>query len=83
MPTANTSVEAAAIEAAYQARVGTLYALLATSLGDSPGAEKQAVDRFTTGLNIAKRARQLALSVTGAEVAAIAAQPRRKKIAKA
>jgi hypothetical protein len=81
MPTASNSVEAAAIEAAYEARVQTLYIGLATNLGDSPTSEQQGVDRFTKGLNTAKRARQLALNVIGAEAPASTAKSRSKKIA--
>ena len=62
MPAAGNSVEAAAIEAAYKARVETLFMGLATNLGDAPASEQQNVDRFTKGLNTARRARQLALN---------------------
>jgi hypothetical protein len=82
MPAAGNSVEAAAIEAAYQARIQTLFTGLATNLGDAPASEQQSVDRFTKGLNTAKRARQLALNVVEAEVPAAVAQTRRKKIEK-
>jgi hypothetical protein len=82
MPAAGNSVEAAAIEAAYEARIQTLFLGLATNLGDAPASEQQNVDRFTKGLNTAKRARQLALNAVGAEVRAAVAQTRRKKIDK-
>jgi hypothetical protein len=82
MPTASISIEASAIEAAYGARVQTLYIGLATNLGDSPASEQQGVDSFTKGLNIAKRARQLALNVIGAGVSASTAQSRSKKVAR-
>jgi hypothetical protein len=82
MPAAANSAEAAAIEAAYEARVQALFLGLATNLGDAPTSEQQSVDRFTKGLNTAKRARQLALDVVGAEVPATVARTRRKKIAK-
>lgn len=82
MPTASNSVEAGAIEAAYQARVQALFLGLATNLGDAPTSEQQSVDRFTKGLNTAKRARQLALDVVEATVPTTVAQTRRKKIEK-
>ena len=82
MPAAGNNVEAAAIEAAYEARIQTLFMGLATNLGDAPTSEQQSVNKFTKGLNTAKRARQLALNVVGAEVPAAVAQTRRKKIAK-
>jgi hypothetical protein len=82
MSAAGNSVEAAAIEAAYEARIQTLFLGLATNLGDAPASEQQNVDRFTKGLNTAKRARQLALNAVGADMSATAAQTRRKKIAK-
>ena len=82
MPAAGSSVEAAAIEAAYQARIQTLFTGLATNLGDAPTSEQQSVDRFTKVFNTAKRARQLALTAVGAEMPETVAQTRRKKIAK-
>ena len=82
MPAAGNSVEAAAIEAAYKARVETLFMGLATNLGDAPASEQQNVDRFTKGLNTARRARQIALNVVGAEMPATVVPTRRKKIEK-
>jgi hypothetical protein len=82
MSAAGNSVEAAAIEAAYEARIQTLFMGLATNLGDAPASEQQNVDRFTKGLNTAKRARQLALNAVGADMSATVARTRRKKIAK-
>lgn len=82
MSAASKSVEAAAIEAAYKARVEALFLGLATNLGDAPTSEQQNVDRFTKGLNTAKRARQLALNVVEAEMPATLAQTRRKKTEK-
>jgi hypothetical protein len=73
--------EVAAIEAAYRARVETLFMGLVTNLGDQQG-EQQSVDRFTKGLNTAKRARQLALDAVGAISPAAAAASRGKKTAK-
>jgi hypothetical protein len=74
--------EVAAIEAAYRARVETLFIGLATNLGDQPQGEQQSVDRVTKGLNTAKRARQLALDAVGAISPAAAAASRGKKTAK-
>jgi hypothetical protein len=82
MRTASSKTEAAAIEAAYEAQVRTLYLALTTNLGDAPTSEQQSVDRFTKGINTAKRARQLALNVMGADVPATAAKPRSRKIEK-
>jgi hypothetical protein len=73
--------EVAAVEAAYRARVETLFMGLVTNLGDQQG-EQQSVDRFTKGLNIAKRARQLALDVVGAPAPAAAAASRGRKTAR-
>jgi len=62
------SVEASAVEAAYEAQVQTLFKQLATGLGDlggTPQAEKESLKRFTVGLAHAKRAKELALGVVG------------------
>ena len=66
MSNPSNSPEATAIEAAYQAQVQTLFKSLITNLGDQPishQSDQQTVDKFTMGLNIAKRAKQLALNV--------------------
>jgi hypothetical protein len=68
MPNPSTSPEVDAIEAAYQTHVQTLFKSLVTNLGDQPvshQSDRQSVDKFTTGLNIAKRPKQLALNVVG------------------
>jgi hypothetical protein len=68
MAGAGTSVEASAVEAAYEAQVQTLFKQLATGLGDlggTPQAEKESLKRFTVGLAHAKRAKELALGVVG------------------
>jgi hypothetical protein len=67
MPEANS--EAAAIETAYGEHVETLYKNLVMCLLDSgpapsPGAEQQCIRHFTTGLNLARRARELALTIS-------------------
>ncbi len=66
MPEANS--EANAIETAYGEHVETLYKNLVMCLLDSgpapsPGAEQQCIRHFTTGLNLARRARELALTI--------------------
>ena len=65
MPNPSNSPEAAAIEAAYQAHVELLFKSLVTNLGDqvvSHQSDQQSLDKFKAGLNIAKRAKRLALS---------------------
>jgi hypothetical protein len=60
------STEADAIEAAYVEQVRILFRLLITNLGDEPVTHKtdqQCLDMFAVGLNTAKRAKQLALTV--------------------
>src|SRR6516164_613831 len=64
MPNPSNSPEAAAIEAAYQAHVELLFKSLVTNLGDqvvSHQSDQQSLDKFKAGLNIAKRAKRLAL----------------------
>lgn len=82
MPTASTSMEADAIDAAYENQVRTLYLVLATNLGDTPASEKRSVGSFTRGLRTAQRARELALNVVGAEVPGSVARTDRKKVAR-
>jgi hypothetical protein len=84
MPNPVNSPEATAIQAAYEAQVQTLFKALITNLGDEPVShqtDQQSVDRFRAGLNIAKRARQLALNVVVAAVVARTAssQSRRRR----
>jgi len=82
MPNPSNSPEVAAIEAAYRAHVELLFKSLVTNLGDqvvSHQSDQQSLDKFRVGLNIAKRARQLALNaVVPASPARIAASPGRK-----
>ncbi len=85
MPNPSSTPETAAIEAAYDAQVQTLFKGLVTNLGDQPTThqtDQQCVDKFMTGLNTAKRARQLALNAVGAALPATAASSASKKIAK-
>ena len=52
-----SSVEASAVEAAYEAQVQALFKTLATGLADgggTPQAEKDSLKRFTTGLALSK-----------------------------
>lgn len=58
----NVSDEVAAIEAAYSDQLKLLFKTLCTALGDEHN-DITAVSRFTTGFNIAKHAKQLALGV--------------------
>jgi hypothetical protein len=84
MPNADNSPEATAIEVAYEAQVQALFKSLITNLGDEPVShqtDQQCVDKFTAGLNIAKRAKQLALNVITALPIRTAAS-RSKKIKK-
>src|SRR5205823_12068491 len=83
MPASSSGPEAAAIEAAYGAQVQLLFAKLITNIGDEPtthDTDQQCLDRFSKGLAIARRARQLALgAVGGGSAMAIATAPRRRK----
>jgi len=82
MPNPSTSPETAAIEAAYRAQVELLFKSLITNLGDqvvSHQSDQQSLDKFKAGLNIAKRARQLALNAVAPASAARAAASRSRK----
>jgi hypothetical protein len=82
MPNPSNSPEAAAIEAAYETHVQTLFRSLITNLGDQPvshESDQQSVAKFTAGLNIAKRAKQLALSAVGPALPARIAASQSKK----
>ncbi len=83
MPNPSNSPETAAIEAAYRAHVELLFKSLVTNLGDqvvSHQSDQQSLDKFKVGLNIAKRAKQLALNaVVSASPARIAASPGKKR----
>jgi hypothetical protein len=82
MPNPSNNPEAVAIEAAYQAQVQTLFRALITNLGDqvvSHQSDQQSLDKFKVGLNIAKRARQLALNLVVPALAARPAASRSKK----
>ena len=83
MANPSNSQETAAIEAAYRAHVELLFKSLVTNLGDqvvSHQSDQQSLDKFKVGLNIAKRAKQLALNaVAPASPARAAASQRRKR----
>jgi hypothetical protein len=64
MPTAS-SQDATTVEAAYQDCVKTLFSGLCTNLEQGEN-EQHGVQQFTKGYNLAKRAKELALSVVGA-----------------
>jgi hypothetical protein len=84
MPSPGSSPEAAAIEAAYGAQIQLLFSKLVTNIVDEPtthDTDQQSLDRFTKGLAIARRARQLALSAVGATPrVATPSASRRKKV---
>ena len=78
----SNSQETAAIEAAYRAQVELLFKSLITNLGDqvvSHQSDQQSLDKFKVGLNIAKRAKQLALNAVAPASPARAAASRRRK----
>jgi hypothetical protein len=82
MPNPSNSPETAAIEAAYRTQVELLFKSLVTNLGDqvvSHQSDQQSVDKFKVGLNIAKRAKQLALNAVAPAPARIAPSRRRKR----
>jgi hypothetical protein len=64
VPNENGGPEAQAIDAAYADHLMLLFKVLTTNLADkgtSHQSEQQCVDKFKAGLELAKRARQLAL----------------------
>ena len=82
MANPSNSAETAAIEAAYRAHVELLFKSLVTNLGDqvvSHQSDQQSLDKFKAGLNIAKRAKRLALSAVAPALAAGPAAPRSGK----
>jgi hypothetical protein len=65
---ASPSPEASAIEAAYQDHIHALFQTLLKNLIDQPNSQEtdpECVSRFVAGLNIGKRAKQLALTAVG------------------
>jgi len=82
MANPSNSPETAAIEAAYRAHVELLFKSLVTNLGDqvvSHQSDQQSLDKFKVGLNIAKRAKQLALNAVAPALAASPAASRSGK----
>jgi hypothetical protein len=82
MANLGTSPEAGAIESAYEAQVQALFKVLVTNIGDEPVShqtDQQCLDKFTAGLNVAKRAKQLALSVTPSPTPTRAISVRKRK----
>ncbi len=70
--------EADLIESAYADLVKVLYKTLFNSLQDSggipsPGIEQQCLEHFSTGLNLARRARELALKASTTPAASLVA----------
>ena len=77
-----SSPEAGAIQDAYQAQVQALFKVLVTNIVDEPVShetDQQCLDKFTAGLNIAKRAKQLALSAVALTPGARAVSARRTR----
>lgn len=82
MPNPSNSPEADAVEAAYRAHVELLFKSLITNLGDqvvSHQSDQQSLDKFKAGLNIAKRAKRLALSAVAPALAASRSGTRKEK----
>ena len=65
--------DADCIEAAYQDALTALYKQFFTSLTGQPKNEKELLANFTTGLQLAKRAKTLALGVVEASGPAVLA----------
>ena len=82
MANPSNSQETAAIETAYRAQVELLFKSLITNLGDqvvSHQSDQQSLEKFKVGLNIAKRAKQLALNAVAPASPARVAASRSKK----
>jgi hypothetical protein len=65
MPSPSTDSETTAIEDAYKAEIQELFKILVKNLigaRNSHETDQQCLSRFTAGLNVTQRARQLALS---------------------
>jgi hypothetical protein len=61
-----TKSDADCIESAYETAVGTLFTQLFQNMTSQPGDSQELVAHFTTGLNILRKAKQLALGVVNA-----------------
>jgi hypothetical protein len=82
VPSASSTPEAAAIDAAYQDQVKLLFSGLCTNLSQQPvthQTDQECVDKFTAGFQVAKRARQLALNAVGTGLLAKASRSRKAK----
>jgi hypothetical protein len=78
-----TPAETSAIDAAYQEQIQALFKVLVNNIIDEPishQTDQQSLAKFTTGLNVARRARQLALSAVAPTEAAATRGSRRRKI---
>lgn len=65
MPNPGNISEVSAIDAAYQGEIQALFKVLIKKLIDEPNShetDQQCLSKFTAGLSVARRARQLALS---------------------
>jgi hypothetical protein len=83
MPSSRDDAETSAIHAAYQEQIQALFKVLVNNIIDEPishQTDQQSLAKFTTGLNVAKRARQLALSAVAPTVAAATRGLGRRKI---
>lgn len=82
MPSSRDDAETSAIHAAYQEQIKALFKVLVNNIIDEPishQTDQQSLAKFTTGLNVAKRARQLALSAVAPRLAAATRGLRRRK----
>ena len=82
MPIETSKQEASAIESAYEAQVQLLFQKLVLCMGDQPvtrETDQQCVKKFLAGLEVAKRARQLARNAILARSPATASAARRRK----
>ena len=73
MPSSGDDSETSAIKAAYQEQIHALFKVLVNNLIDEPisrQTDQQSLAKFTAGLNVAKRARQLALNAVAPKLAA-------------
>jgi hypothetical protein len=83
MANLGASPEAVAIESAYEAQVQALFKVLVTNIGDEPVShqtDQQCLDKFIAGLSVAKRAKQLALSVAPSPTPTRAVSVRKRRV---
>ena len=82
MPSSRDDAETSAIHAAYQEQIKALFKVLVNNIIDEPishQTDQHSLAKFTAGLNVAKRARQLALSAVAPKLAAATRGLRRRK----